>query len=324
MINTINHIPAQISIDKLNKYEKNEEIIQQLSHLEIPFLDEPIMELENNDTFICESDLVLFSTSNNLEESFLQFHIYDKEHDDFIINHDIFLFSSINDSEYIYKNNKHYIALATCEKDIMLYDSLVFNPLTPQLLLKGHDDSVLAVKFFNNALYSGSDDKKILEWDLETLRIKESFTTNLNVEKIANAGNMIFYGEKNTIANLSTGTNFFIDGNLENMVGHENFLYLTTSSGSFYTYDSRNTCKPFFEHKYSEEPLTGLHFLNDKIGMCSKKGEIWVLDSKDFEIKNTENIKSTLFSIKLHESNVIFYGDEGDSLQMKKMRNVIF
>lgn len=66
MINTINLIPNKIQIDKLKPYKKDMNIIKSLSHIGISLIEnEEIQELEDNDTFICESDQILFSTSNN-------------------------------------------------------------------------------------------------------------------------------------------------------------------------------------------------------------------------------------------------------------------
>ncbi|KAK6090787.1 hypothetical protein P3W45_000032 [Vairimorpha bombi] len=322
MINTINYLNDKISIDKLKPYTKNQEILEELSYLEIPqIIEGDVQELEDNDTFICDTDLIVFSTSNSLDENYLQFHVYDQEIDDFVIHHDVFVFSSINDAEYLKLQDNHYVALATFEKNIMIYDSLVFNPLAPQILLKGHNEGVMCVKMIGDKLLSGSEDKTVIEWDLEVSKPRQVFDAGLKVEKMAG---FLFCSESNKIKNINTGLEFNLDGTVENMVSIDNNLYLTTSTGHFISYDLRNMNSPAFSHKYSEVGITGLDVLKDKIGMCSESGEIIILEKSDFEVKNFEKIKSTLYSIKMHENNLIFYGDDTDNLNMRKLKNNIF
>lgn len=325
MINTINLIPNKIQIDKLKPYKKDMNIIKSLSHIGISLIEnEEIQELEDNDTFICESDQILFSTSNNEEESFLQFHVYDKENDDFVIHHDVFVYSSINDAEYFYKNDKHFIALATFEKDVMVYDSCIFNPMAPQILLKGHEDHIMCVKKFGENLFSGSEDKSIIEWDI----IKETFCNfyklDLVPEKICKSNNHIFYTDGTTIKSSTSDLHFSCYDRIENLIACDNMIYVSNSTGDFFSFDLRASKSPYFSNKYVESALTGMDLLNNKIALCSKSGEIFILDLLDYELKNSEKIKSVLYSIKLHEDNLIFYGDESDTLHLKKLKNKVF
>lgn len=325
MINVIKYIPKSIDIEKLKPYKKDSFILEKLNISELLVNDinnEDVLVSE--DTYICESDLVVFSTLNTEEESNLQFYIYDKEHNDFMIHHDIFVLSAINDAIYLNFKDFDYIALGTFDKYVYLYDSLIFNPIAPQILLEGHTESVMCVLYENNKFLSGSEDKSIIEWDLEKNMIKSQFRTEDSIEKISLLSENIYYSQKNIIKNLNNKEIITLDGNIENLVSLNHNIFATTSTGFLTVYDDRNINKPYFSNKYCDAHLTGLDILKNKIGLCSEEGNIYILDALDFEIKYSEILKSNLYSIKLNEDNLIFYGDENNLLNMKSLNKQIF
>lgn len=323
MINCIGFLPKGINIEKLKKFEKDEEILQKLSYLDLPIIENEETPSEASEEsqkgeFVVESDLLVYSTPNSTELSYLQFHVYDQENDDFVIHHDIYVFSTINDTEYVNLNNNHYVALGTFENHVMLYDALIKNPMTPQILLEGHSGPVMALSRNSHSLFSGSDDKSILEWDFEKLTVRNKFESTQIVEKLCVSDNFKIFGNSNSIYSYETGEEYNLDGNLENCIIDNNNIYITTSSGILSVFDIRNLNSPKTSKKISEQPLTGLDVLENYVAITSLDGDILVLDILDLETKYSHKVKTEIYSVKLSEENVLFFGDGSDLLNMKR------
>lgn len=320
MINCIGFLPKGINIERLKKFEKDEAILEKLSHLDLPIIEneEPSTEEFQEEEFVVESDLLVYSTPNSTELSYLQFHVYDQENDDFVIHHDIYVFSTINDTEYIGLNDNHYVALGTFENHIMLYDALTKNPMTPQILLEGHSGPVMALSRDENSLFSGSEDRSIMEWDLEKLTVRNKFECNQVVEKLCVSDDVIMFGNSSTIYSYRTGEEYQMDGNLENCIVDKENIYITTSSGTLTIFDKRNLKCPKISKKIFDQPLTGLDVVRNYVALSSLEGDIVVLNTSDLEIKYSHKVKNEIYSIKLSEENVLFFGDGSDLLNMKR------
>ncbi|KAF9761865.1 hypothetical protein NGRA_2368 [Nosema granulosis] len=327
MINCIGFLPKGIDIEKLKDYKPDQEILKKLEYLDLPIIEnkeEPSEESENND-FVVESDLVVFSTPNNSELSYLQFHVFDKELDDFVIHHDIYVFSSINDTEYININNQHCVALGTFENYVMLYDALVKNPMTPQVLLEGHSGAVMAVTTDNSnySLFSGSEDRSVIEWDLEKLCVKNKAEYCQVVEKLCVSEDILIFGNQQSIYLPSSGEEYKVEGTVENCMIEGNNIYIGDSSGVLTVLDIRNMKKSKTIKKVSEDPLTGLDVLRGYVSVSSLGGDLFIFDSSSFETKFSHNVKSELYSVKLSEENVLFFGDASDTLHIKRIEEYI-
>ncbi|EOB11730.1 Myosin heavy chain kinase B [Nosema bombycis CQ1] len=312
MINCIGFLPKGINVEKLNKFEKDEEIIKKLEHLELPIIENDY-ENEESDTNECivESDLIVYSSLNNRDLSYFQFHVYDEEMDDFVIHHDIYVFSSINDTEYLNFNNKHYVALATFENNIMVYDALVKNPMTPQILLEGHGGPVMSITKNDTFMYSGSEDLSFITWDLEKLCLVKKTPLEYIPEKLCLTENKsVIIGSKDKVHVFNAEDEIKLEGTVHNLVANGDNFYISDSSGALSIYDVRNPSVPKTHIKVSEQPLTGLDVLENVVAVSSLDGHINVFDTNNLQVKFSHKIKNEIHSVKLSEENVLFLGTE--------------
>lgn len=75
--------------------------------------------------------------------------------------------------------------------------------------------------------------------------------------------------------------------------------------------------------KLSDSALTGLDVYKGLVAVSSLDGDLLILDRVNFESKYTHKTKNEIYSVKLSEDNVLFYGDGADNLAYKKLDDFI-
>ncbi|KAM0677139.1 hypothetical protein BDAP_002301 [Binucleata daphniae] len=254
---------------------------------------------ELDDDQIYENDMVIYAVKNTEELSYVEFHVRSIEND-FFMHHDIFVTDTITAAEYIKLENTHFIATGGYENNVNLYDCFIYNPLDPQIQLKGHTDKINCIYIDNtllqnNMLQSGSDDKQILKWDLCTIREIEREIKDFEVCKIVS--NEVYCSKNGIHSN-----NYFFDNKceIECVKLLDNSLYVSDEKGCLKMLDIRKE-GIVLQKKIHDEALTGFEIINDEIVSVSLD-ELVIHSSKvNFEQKKVINSKNELFCISYNK-----------------------
>lgn len=318
MINSIGFLSRSISVESLKAFVPDVDIAASLEYLNIPVVDRsevPCDDEIDESEEIMEEDVVIFCTPNEGDVSFLQFHIQNAECTNMFLHHDTFVFSTITDSQCIEINAAPYVAVSTFEKDIMVYDPLVRNPVMPQILLQGHQDSVLCLESHNGMLFSGSQDSTVAEWDVERREMRQQTKAAGAVSKLAMLENAVVYSVDRTLHLLDEKIEF--EGEVERIRIRGNVMLVSDSNGTLRLYDPRNISAAVSEKKIHQDSITAIDFLGENVYTASLDERICVLDGTTLELRHTENTEEKLFSLRTHDSGFYVYGGESNELQLK-------
>lgn len=317
MINSIGLLPAGISIKNLKNFVLNEEVARSLEYLNIPLVDSKEThcddDIEESEEIVPE-DIIIFCTPNESDVGLLQFHIQNYECTNMFLHHDTYVFSTITDSIHIGDNGSPYVAVSTFENDIMVFDPLVRNPIMPQFLLKGHQDSVLCLEY-DGTLFSGSSDSTIAEWDTERMEEKNRKPAAGPVTRISTFKSSMIYSVGTHLYCFDKRIDFL--GDVERIKIMEDAMLVSDATGILRHYDLRNVSHQVNEAKVHEDSITGLDVFRNDIYTASLDGKIGVLDLHSLTTKSFQNTNEKLFSLKVHSSGFYVYGGEENELKLK-------
>lgn len=228
----------------------------------------------HEDDIIYETDQILINIQNTEDISYIQFHI--KNDDDFFIHHDIITAETLTEILY-YKGSKDLVAVSGFFNDIYFYDCFLFNPIDYEYKLTGHSGYINQMALENNNLYSASDDKSVIEWDLETGKIKEKIEFKAEVKHLA------IHGER-----MCTGSEFELFDVFKNdapielvRLRDENTVFFGDDKGFLKSIDLRMN-KVVNSKKFHNETLTDFCFYGEEVLSVGFDGKIMRID-KDFE-----------------------------------------
>jgi len=318
MISSIGFIPNTSDIKELKAFVPDETIQKKLSYLQIPILnpeepaDSDIVDEGNNaedKNYIKETDSIVFSTPNTEEMSYCSIYGYDEE--EMFFHHDFFVFSTILDSTYLGNN---LIALATFEPDVLVYDFLTKFPVLPQHLLCGHESFVTSIKNKENKIVSSSDDKSIIEWDLNTFGIKSQNFYDVSIERFDFEGKSLAFAQKNYLC--INNENFSLDYDIEQLKIRGDKVYATDAQGYVSIYDMRNLEKKLFSKKIHDAAAVDILILEECIVTSSLDGTVKFWDT-NFDIKDTKEQESPIYCLGYNpysSYNEIFGGSENDQV----------
>ncbi|KAF7683451.1 CCR4-associated factor 4 [Astathelohania contejeani] len=317
MISSIQFLEKGIECSKLDPYKFDGQIPNKFAGMELPSLDFEEETSDNSDDYsIKNSDIMLFCTPNDEEMSYLQFYIYGDNQ--FYVHHDIYVYDTIVDSAYV-QLERPWAALATFDNDVWMYDALTFNPLFPQLLLKGHEDSINCISWNKKCLVTTSNDNTLIRWDVGVNKIIERTKIGKASKLINDESGKIIFSNENEL-NILCGTDkISLDnkGIVESMRLDGYLLYTGDDLGIFRSYDIRNFKKRINKFKFHDEGITTIDLDNERIitGSLDQKIKIW--DKTDLnEIRNIDTSDS-IFSVRICEYNPDFcvYGGLKDELK---------
>ncbi|KAG5859382.1 hypothetical protein KMI_07g12250 [Encephalitozoon hellem] len=311
MISSIGFLPSGISIENLKKFVIDESIHQSLSYLNIPVVDKEKVSFDDDideSEEIVENDIVVFCTPNEGDVSFLQFYVQNRECTNMFLHHDTYVFSTICDSEYFTVGGEMYVAVATFEKDIMVFDPLVRNPVLPQILLKGHEEAVLSMECWNGTLFSGSLDSTIIEWDSEKALAKNRIQATGPVNKIGIFDSSVIYSVEDTLYCFDGEVK--LEGEVERIRIIGNGMLVSDSTGTLRYYDLRNMASAVIEKKIHEDSITGVDVLGDKVYTGSLDGTIKVVSLDTLDVVSSRDAEEKVFSLRTHEDGFYVYGGE--------------
>eukprot|EP00919_Chromeraceae_sp_WS-2016_P064650 GHVR01153129.1.p1 GENE.GHVR01153129.1~~GHVR01153129.1.p1 ORF type:complete len:131 (-),score=20.71 GHVR01153129.1:229-621(-) len=120
----------------------------------------------------------------------------------------------------------------------MIFDPLIRNPMLPQLLLKGHEDSVMSLEHRNGILFSGSSDSTIIEWDIERRQPRNQLRAMGPVDKVAVFNSSVIYSMSRTLCCLGNEIEF--EGDVEKIRIEDDSMLVSDSVGLLKHYDLRN------------------------------------------------------------------------------------
>lgn len=315
MISSLGFLPNNTETKTLKKFVVDEEIKKRLSYLQIPLVDglndSGSTDNAEEDEAIEENDSIIYSTPNSEDISTLAFHIYNEE--DLFVHHDVFVFSTILDSTHI---GSGMVALATFEPDIFVYDAFTNFPILPQKLLSGHTGAVTGIKLLGNVLKSCSEDKSIIEWDLDLLKPKDILECDFAIERFDFDGSNIAFGAE-TYLNINNES-LFLQGNLEKIRFNGDNVYVLDDAGNIVIYDIRNLKSVLFTKKIHEGGATDIAFYAGKIATCSMDStvKIWsnfnANDSDDENLMASFTKNSPVCCLDFDSKGRLFCGDETD------------
>lgn len=315
MISTIGFLPNTTETKVLQKFIPDENIKKRLDYLQIPLLQNQVEQFEELSSDkeelpeIKATDNILFCTPNSEEISNVAFYGYDDT--EMFFHHDLFVFNTIIDSCRLISSDR-YVAVATFEPDIMIYDFAIELPLLPQALLIGHEDAVTGIKNKYEKLISCSQDKTIIQWDINELKVKEKTVYDIEIERFDFEGNMLVFGAK-TYLNINNQS-ISLKNEIEQLRIKDNIVYVSDNEGYFTLYDIRNTERAISSDKVHDESIIDFCIAKDWIVTTSldNKIKMWKSGSTGLELKSTFDQNSTVYSLgynELDKEEEIFAGN---------------
>lgn len=308
MISSLGFIPNSSEIKELNAFVPDEQVKERLSYLQIPILDPPSDEGGEEEPPIKATDSILFCTPNTEEISNLAFYAYDDQ--EIFFHHDLFVFSTIIDSAYLGNN---LVALATFEPDIFVYDFLTRLPVLPQKLLCGHEGAVTGLKNKENRVFSCSDDKTIIEWDLSRMCPKNRVCHDVSIDRFDFHGNDMVFGCK-TYLNIND-ENIPLNFQMEQLRMQGNYVYVSDSEGNMAVYDARrvgSTTRTVLSKKIHDQAVVDFCIVDDWIATTSLDSYIRLWDL-GLDLKNELEQSSAVYALGYNNylgEKEIFAGNE--------------
>ncbi|ADM11255.1 WD40 domain-containing protein [Encephalitozoon intestinalis ATCC 50506] len=318
MISSIGFLPGGVSIERLKEFVYDEDIHRALDYLGIPVVDKSKMACDDDideSEEIVENDIIVFCTPNEDDVSFLQFYVQNRECTNIFLHHDTYVFSTICDSTQAVIGGETYVALATFEKDIMVFDPFVRNPVLPQVLLKGHEEAVLSIECSNGVLFSGGLDSTIIEWDTEKALPKNRIQAMGPVNKLGTLNSSVIYSVENSL--YWTDREIRFDGEVERIRIMDNKMLVSDSTGILRHYDLRNVSDPVMEKRIHEDSITGIDVLGSNVYTGSLDGSIKIVSLETFDVMNSEDVEEKIFSLKVHEDGFYVYGGEKNEPELR-------
>lgn len=306
-----------MKVEKLRSFVPDRGIADSLEHLNIPMVDVSEVPCDydvDESEEIFEEDVVMFCTPNESDVSFLQFHIHNDECTNMFLHHDVYVFSKITDSKCIEIDGNPYVALSTFETEIMIFDPFVRNPMLPQLLLEGHQDSVMSLEYHGGTLFSGGSDSAIIEWDIERRQPRNRVSAVSPVNKIAVFNTSLIYSTSKTLCCLGSKLEF--EGDVEKIRIEDDSMLVSDSTGLLKHYDLRNLSETVNERKIHEDSITDIDVFENSIYTSSLDGSINVLDFSTLCTKDMYKTGEKVFSLKVHKNGFCVYGGEENELKM--------
>ncbi|UYI28113.1 WD40 domain-containing protein [Encephalitozoon cuniculi] len=315
MISSIGFLPTGTSMEKLKSFVVDKDIHEALGYLNIPvvdksetFCDDDVDESEE----IVENDIVIFCTPNESDVSFLQFYAQNRECTNMFLHHDTYVFSTICDAKHVTIGGAPYVALGTFERDIMVFDPFIRNPILPQVLLKGHSEAVLSMGCWSGVLFSGGLDSTIIEWDVEKAEPKSITKAGGPVNKLSIFNSTPIYSVESSLHCLGKEIKF--DGEVERIKIKENAMLVSDSTGVLRWYDLRQMGDAVRSKKIHEDSITGIDVFGGNAYTGSLDGSIKVVSLETLDVVSSRSVGEKVFALKVHEDGFYVYGGEKNEL----------
>ncbi|KAG0440137.1 Periodic tryptophan protein 1 like protein [Dictyocoela muelleri] len=334
MITSIGFLNSGIEIKKLEKY-----ILDDKAKLKFPEYDfsknidndENNIDSSDSEDEITREDILIYSTPNSEDQSFIDFSIYNEE---IFSHHDIYVFDLIMDSCYFTKNDDHFLAIGTTETDVMIYNCFVRNPLLPQISLSGHTSEVTSV-VYNEYLFSGSIDGSIIKWSIEKeepilkkiIKNKNYRDVNTNIREVMEIcgidSNKSYLSVTDDSKNLRLySTNLEKIGCVEISSPIEksrlnDFLMIADSDGYLHKFDFRNLEKPVISKKVHNSEITSFDICENKVVTGSIDQNLCYLDW-NFELIKKYEAKEKIFAVSIcsYFPNICVFGGEKNEVKL--------
>lgn len=315
MISSIGLLDKNFSLEKLEKYKIDEATERQFSHLNTSeACDSDSSELE--DERILESDITLFSTYNEEEYSSVIFYVFGEGY--FYAHHDAPVYGTAVDSRKVTLNARSYVAVATCENDVSLYDVCVKNMVYPQVTLSGHHDSVVSVDVFNNQLYTGSQDRSIIKWDITRKEPSERYEFGYEVHKLG-IGNGFAVAAHHDITVMKGNERLEVKhgAEIEHLLVKDNLFYASDVNGYLLCFDIRFLDKALFQKQMHTDAISSFDIGPGYIVTGSFDQSIKVIDADNFSEKKCIKTNDFVSSLRIcdYTKEICFYGERTTKLK---------
>lgn len=312
MISSIGFIQNNTEREKLSKFIPDKKIRERLEYLEIPVVEKESQEDENfsadSDEKILATDSIVFGTPNTESISTLAFYVYNE--DTMFCHHDLYVFSTIFSSTHI---GNGLVALATFEPDVFVYDAFTNFPILPQRLLIGHEKAVTGIKQDNGRLMTSSEDKTIIEWDLEKLDVKNKCSYDIPIDRFDFEENNLVFAV-NDYLNINNES-ISISGIVENVKINKGNVYVLDSDGNAIIYDMRNLSAPVFQKKIHDDAAIDIAFNSSRIVTCSMDHTVKVWSNPlEWNLNASYEKKSIVYSLGFDHNGRLFAGDDNDEI----------
>lgn len=316
MISSLHVIENPIQLDKLHKFVPDNSIKQHLAYMNIPMVDNTSGDDDSDDQFIDQNDKILISTPNNEDISMLSFHVYNQS--SMFIHHDLYVFSTIISSAVIDSSPYPFVALATFEPDILIYDISIKFPILPQIVLVGHSGPVTALKMYGDALWSASDDGSVIKWDANltagTIINKNDkiIKTGVGINKMDINDNNIVYTAGRYININKTSIN--LEYEIEQIKILNNLIYIGDETGRVIIYDIRNLQNECYSKKIHGNAIYSMEFNSKQVVTSSADGLVKVFDLDGFREVGSYERNAPVSAMCFDSDGKLFCGDENDGI----------
>eukprot|EP00866_Antonospora_locustae_P000605 jgi/Antlo1/605/1610 len=315
MISSIGLLEKKFSLEKLEKYEIDETTKRQFPHLNISEVcDSDSSELE--DERILESDITLFSTYNDEEYSSIIFYVFGESY--FYAHHDAPVYGTAVDSQKITLDSRSYVAVATYENDVSLYDVCVKNMVYPQATLCGHRDSVVSVDVLNNQLYTGSQDRSVIKWDIARKEPSERYEFGYEVHKLGVGNGFVVAAHRDiTVMQENEKLEIKHTAEIEHLLVRDNMLYVSNIHGYLLCFDLRFPDRTLLQKKVHADAISSFDIGSGYIVTGSFDQSIKVVDADDFSEKKHIKTNDFVSSLKIcdYTKEICFYGERTTKLR---------
>lgn len=315
MISSIGLLEKNFSLEKLEKYEIDEATKRQFPHLSMSeACDTDSSELE--DERILESDITLFSTYNDEEYSSVIFYVFGEDY--FYAHHDAPVYGTAVDSRHITLDARSYVAVATCESDVCLYDVCVKNMVYPQVTLSGHSDSVVSVDVLNNQLYTGSQDRSIIKWDVSRKAPSERYEVEHEVHKLGVGDGFVVAAHRDiTIVQENERLNVKHGAEIEHLLVRDSMFYVSDVHGSLLCFDVRFPERALVQKQVHTDAISSFDIGPGYIVTGSFDQSIKVIDANDFSEKKCIKTSDFVSSLRIcsYTNEICFYGERTTKLK---------
>ncbi|EPR78417.1 WD40 domain-containing protein [Spraguea lophii 42_110] len=314
MITNIEFLEEGIECKKLEKYILTEEDKKLFPGYTFKNLDEePMEDSEDDENERIYKEDILFSTIVNLEEaSYIDIIAGNRESTEYFIHHEIQLSDLIYDSVYL-KKEKQYIGVATSSPDVEIYDALLFNPLVPQIKLLGHEDEVNTITYDGTDIMTGSNDKTIIQWDLEKKKPKEKYEMGVEVNYLESNENILGGILGNNEIFLRNGNDTLktkFESEPQKLKFYNDKLLASDEDGFFYVYDLRMFDSPLIKKGLHRKCITAFDVANQCLITASTDESLKLWNYETLELQKKIQTGEPMFSVKFcpYVENYCAYG----------------
>lgn len=296
MISSIGLLPKEFTCERL------------IDSNDLNFENQNLLGIDGVKERIKKDEITICTTYNEEEFSSLIFYVFNGKK--IRLHHDIPIMYPVIDSCLFEKNNDTFVALATDDVHLQVFNVKMKNTLHPQLRISGHEMPILSICEYKNRVFTGDASNVVISWDLNKECASGSIKTDQKPNKILVTDKIVACGTKNL--EFITGNKSTImehDGNIEQIRALDNYIIVSDGSGFVSTADVRKLKKFIHRKKVHNGSICGLDVINSQVitGSFDNKMKMLQLNLEELKVVEKEKCISALVACGFYE-DMVFYG----------------